>query len=472
MIPHKPMRFDYGYHFLDPLKITNFGEDYVAGAITGSRQLDALYLGKIAEFNGQMGKNLLLDTQGAHVVYIIGKRRSGKSYTLGIIAEGLIEDDLRVGGSKGNQAVLIFDTLNLYWTLGNLPSQEHDAAQLKELEKWGLSSRSIKDLACYYPRGFRQTFMPENYHEFAIKPSDLDGTDWANLFEVDPIIDPMGQLLCEVYEKVAIEGYIGGQGLKQKANPDYGIQDLEDCLENETDLERFPIGVREAVRRRLKAIERSSVFHEKGTDIRDLFKAGRITVLLLRDLDHQVRGLIIGLLIKRLMKLRGITDECEKRLQMESEKSSASRLKETIENGLPRGWILIDEAHNYIPQTGIIGSKKILKRYVNEGRNIGLSIAVTTQQPSGLDSAIRRNADVLVVHSITMKSDLEATEGMLNTEVPDVVDIASARITSRVFERMVRELQVGYAILSCSNSSRIFQCKTRPRVTAHGGREY
>jgi len=163
VIPHKPMRFDHGYHFPDPLKLTSAGEDYIVGAISESGEVDALYLGKIAEFDGLMGKNLLLDTQGAHVVYIIGKRRSGKSYTLGIIAEGLMDEDLRMGRPERKQAVLIFDTLNVYWTMENPPSSEHDIAQLKELEKWGLSPKSFKNITCYYPRGFKQSFMPDYY---------------------------------------------------------------------------------------------------------------------------------------------------------------------------------------------------------------------------------------------------------------------------------------------------------------------
>jgi hypothetical protein len=134
--------------------------------------------------------------------------------------------------------------------------------------------------------------------------------------------------------------------------------------------------------------------------------------------------------------------------------------------------ILIDEAHNYVPQVGIIGSKGPLKKFVNEGRNIGLSIAVTTQQPSGLDSSIRRNADILMIHSITMKSDIDVTEGMLNTAVPSDFEVNKRTINANVFERMVRGLQIGYAIISCSNANRVFLSKIRPRVSAHGGTEY
>jgi DNA helicase HerA-like ATPase len=188
------------------------------------------------------------------------------------------------------------------------------------------------------------------------------------------------------------------------------------------------------------------------------------------------------------VKLRGISCECEKRAEIKLREASsakgkdikkatqlqqeAEKLNDKAREGLSRGWILIDEAHNYIPQVGIIGSKGPLKKFVNEGRNIGLSIAVTTQQPSGLDSAIRRNADILIVHSITMKSDIEVTENMLNTAVPSDFEVNKKTISANVFERMARGLQIGYAIISCPNANRIFVSKIRPRVSAHGGTEY
>ena len=234
-VPHKPMRFDYGYHFFDTLKLTSFGQrdDYLIGAIT-EKEIEAIFIGKIAEFDGLMGRNLWLDTKGAHVVYIMGKRRSGKSYTLGNIAEGLITDGLKAG-EGGKQAVLILDTLNLYWTMENLPSPELDADQMKELEKWGLRPQTMKNIACYYPRGFKRPYMPDHYLEFAIKPSDLEGVDWATLFEVDPIIDPMGQLLCEIHEKVAVEGYTSAR-FPVKPKPDYEIDDMLSCLDKDKDV--------------------------------------------------------------------------------------------------------------------------------------------------------------------------------------------------------------------------------------------
>ena len=233
---------------------------------------------------------------------------------------------------------------------------------------------------------------------------------------------------------------------------------------------------------------RHSLFSSKGTEFQELFAPGRVSILLLRDLDPQLRGLVIGYLTKRIIKLRGISCECEKRARIKlieadrtKEKNSdesnqlrqeAEMLRIQAKKGLTRGWILIDEAHNYIPQVGIIGSKIPLRRFVNEGRNLGLSIAVTTQQPSALDSSIRRNADILIVHAISMKGDIDVTEKMLNTAVPSDIEMNKKIITGNVFDRMVRGLPTGYAIISAPNASRVFLSKIRPRASTHGGTDY
>jgi len=139
---------------------------------------------------------------------------------------------------------------------------------------------------------------------------------------------------------------------------------------------------------------------------------------------------------------------------------------------LPRGWIIIDEAHNYIPTKGITPSGEPLRKYVNEGRNLGLSIVVATQNPSALDPSIRRNADILIIHSISMRDDITAAEGMINTLAPDSFEFGRERISSRVFEQLIRSLPLGYAVISNDNVNRIFTAKIRPRLTVHGGIEY
>jgi len=476
VISTRRIRFEDGYYIPHPrLKVTTMqNKEFLIGALEEG-EIDAIFIGKAAEFNGDMGKNLWLDTKGAHVVYIMGKRRSGKSHTLGNIVEGLINDTFHIGTLK--QAVLIFDTLNIFWTMDK-PSVD----QLDELERWDLKPEQVQRMAVYYPRGMGHSYYPKSYKEFSVRPCDLDGTDWASLFEWDPLLDPMGQCIREVYQRIAVEGYY--DGVKRiDAKSDYSIDDMIQCIRGgQLNFRRETL---DAVERRLAATKSLSIFSSQGTSAHDLFKVGQATVLLLRDLDPQVRGLVLGLLVKKIIQLRGITTECEKRAEIKIQEAKklnshertrleleAKQLEAKAKSGLPRGWILIDEAHNYIPNTGIIGSKAPLKQYINEGRNIGLSIAATTQQPSGLDAAIRRNADVLIVHSITMTSDIEVVSNMLNTTVPDEVEIGHEHIESRTFEYMVRELPLGFALIDCQNANRVFLAKIRPRASAHGGREF
>lgn len=231
------------------------------------------------------------------------------------------------------------------------------------------------------------------------------------------------------------------------------------------------------------------MFSATGVPIRDLFVPGQVSVLMLRDLDYALRGLLVGIIVKKAMELRSIADRFERLAAIQgsrAESLSASnpvaakqasqeqvKLIEKAAEGIPRSWFLIDEAHNYIPTTGIVASKEPLKKYINEGRNLGLSIAVATQQPSGLDSSIRRNADILIIHTMTMRDDIQAAEGMVNTLVPDSVSIGSSqRIASRVFEQLARTLPRGYAIISNDEANRVFVARIRPRFTVHGGREY
>ena len=125
----------------------------------------------------------------------------------------------------------------------------------------------------------------------------------------------------------------------------------------------------------------------------------------------------------------------------------------------------------WIPRI-ITPSSEPLKKYVNEGRNLGLSIVVATQNPSALDPSIRRNADVLINHSISMRDDISTAEGMLNTFIPDSFEFGRDRISTRAYEQLVRSLPKGYAVISNDSINRVFVAKISPRITVHGGKEY
>ena len=480
-IPNTAFRLEHGYLFTSELEAPSFDNDNLLIGAAQSEAPEAMYLGKVAEFQA-MHKNVWLDCEGAHAVYVMGKRRSGKSFTLGVLAEGLASSDW-IHQGKMRQGVLILDTMNVFLTMpysveGTL---ERSHPQVAEAGKWELNI-SPPSIQFFYPKG--SPAPPEGSPiELSLRACDLTGEEWAGLFEVDTFSDPIGQLISELYDMVAVEGFRDSSGQTVAANPDYTIDDLLNCIENSPDAQRFELRTVEAVRRRLKAVKRTSVISSTGLDVRDLFLPGRISVLLLRDIDHDLRGLLIAVIVKKLMQLRSQSDKFERLAAVNLSKHAASgdeRAKELAQDyqrraveGVARGWIIIDEAHNYIPARGINASKAPLIKYVNEGRNLGLSIVVATQHPSGLDPSIQRNADVLLVHSMSMRDDIVAAEGMVNTFIPDSVKVDNReKIASRTFEQLVRSLAIGYAIVSNDRVNRIFVAKVRPRLTVHGGANY
>src|SRR3989338_3484445 len=61
-----------------------------------------------------LSNNIYMDVIRSHVVFVCGKRGGGKSYTMGVIAEGMASLPEEI---SQNLAVVILDTMGVYWTM-------------------------------------------------------------------------------------------------------------------------------------------------------------------------------------------------------------------------------------------------------------------------------------------------------------------------------------------------------------------
>ena len=82
-----------------------------------------------------LGNNIMLDALRPHVVLIAGKRGSGKSYTMGVIAEGLASLEEETANSITS---LIIDTMGIYWTMKNPNYKEADL-----LKQWNYQTYDV-----------------------------------------------------------------------------------------------------------------------------------------------------------------------------------------------------------------------------------------------------------------------------------------------------------------------------------------
>src|SRR6516225_1175319 len=83
----------------------------------GGADSDGVWLGTLAETVVGRQPKVWISSSKEHVVAVVGKRGSGKSFTLGVIAEGLAGgQESPLGRQVHPRAVLLFDPLDVYWT--------------------------------------------------------------------------------------------------------------------------------------------------------------------------------------------------------------------------------------------------------------------------------------------------------------------------------------------------------------------
>lgn len=434
------------------------------------RGKDLVRLGRLAE-TGQT-VDLFFDVSGEFVVGIFGKRGSGKSYSLGSFLESLCtaSADSQIGKCSRTRAVLVLDTLNIFWTLDQ-PLREVDRKEFTEewdkLKAWGISPTAT-DVSIFTPRGFAGSTTPERYGELTMAPSALTVEDWADLVEADLYSDRAGQLLFDLYTKVTVDGWKDKNGPRE-ADTHFEIKDLLDCLRDDPDIGSLysPETVR-ALGQRIKGVGALSFFGGQETPLRSLLLPGRVSVILLNRLPDTLRSVLTSVLLRRILAERAEASELQKQLRLNRTLSDEERerMKSRVSELIPPTVVALDEAQNVLPSERATKATQTIIKYVREGRNHGLSFVFTTQQPSAIDARILAQVDTIIGHKLTIAADVRRFEDNLKSRQPDSVQLAGRTLD---FGDWLRGLGQGQAVVSNTEEERNFVIDIRPRICPHGG---
>jgi DNA helicase HerA-like ATPase len=456
----------------------SFHERHGNHLFIGQRKLkgasDALILlGKCIEstrIGNKYDANVWLDVRTPHVVYIVGKRGSGKSYDLGVLTEGLLlSSSTRITTKDKAITTIIFDTQDQFWSLASAPSEQvpEDQEQIVELRKWGLEPSSIPSYQLLKPRG-ETSELPE-VSEYSIDPAALEIDDWCSLLQENRY-SPIGHTIETLLEKVARTGYTPipggtGSGLRVPPKKRFDIADLLACLRDDQDLNAATaLQTRNAVLWRLSGLSNSSLFVSGGLSIRELLRPGQLSVLLMRRLDNATKAIVVSVLTKKIFELMG-----EYHTRQKVSRRRGTKMPEGFD-GLPDGaWVIIDEAHLVCPSDRDTSAKDALIEYVKRGRDAGLSLVLATQQPSAIDSRVLSQVDLVIAHRLVMESDIAAAVARMPATLPAKITTSGQEVSS--VGALVRMLDTREAWIADAESSRAFLAAIRPRVTAHGGDE-
>ncbi|MEM3697618.1 MAG: ATP-binding protein [Candidatus Bathyarchaeia archaeon] len=439
-----------------------------------------IFLGKVLDHTPVVdffGYNVWLDVSYPYVIMVPGRRGTGKSYTLGVIAEGLAltKHKSPVTTKSKSHCVVIIDTLGQFWQMKYkpTPNDEEGKRQLELLKSWDLEPTAIDNVQVFVPRG---TKLMDSWKELSINFSEVEVSELAGLLDVDLYQDRMGQLLLHVYTKTKEEGYYSaiiseqtGEPIKKEFVPpkhNIDIDSLIKCIDSDYDVlsrsSGFEIQTRRALKSRLMAMRKWKVFAEKGTPISEICKEGMVSIINLEGVDEDLRNLIVAVLVRKIFQAREITRKMEKLSEAKGEQISRD-----ANVRIPPVWLIIDEAHEYCPATGRTAAKEPLIRFAKEGRSLGLGLVMATQQPSALSPKISSQVEIIIGHALAFSRDIEAFEDRL---VNIKVDEYQGKSRTLTFAEQIRLLPPGTAIVSAMNVSSTFLMTLRPRLTLHGGK--
>ena len=411
-------------------------------------KLGAIFLGrqyvKMAQTTS-LANNVYLDIANAHVVFICGKRGGGKSYTMGVVAEGLADVDPSV---KQNLAIIMIDTMGIYWTM-KYPNRQQDAL----LRKWNIEGKGL-DVKVYVPAGYFDKLKKEGIlcdEPFSIKPSELTPEDWFLSFDMNSN-QPIGVLIERTILEMKKEVEEGG--------PDFGIEDIIKRLREDTRSEQT---VKDAAENRFISTINWGVFDKNGTPIKELAAPGQVTVL---DMGvyatmpggWKIKSLVLGIVAMRMFIERMKARKLEEFDAVESAMHYLTT-KKTGARKMPLVWFVIDEAHEFLPREGKTTASDALVTILREGRQPGLSLILATQQPGKIHTDVMTQSDVLLSHRITAKIDTIALGDLMQSYLRTGLDVALNNLPRLK----------GSALILDDSNEKMFPIKVRPRFTWHGG---
>ncbi len=404
------------------------------------------YMGKVVSYPGgryeEMG-SIYIDLTSPHCMLVLGKRGTGKSYTLGVMAENFANLDSDV---KENISVIMVDTMSVFHGLKTENTNDYEVDRLKDFNQ--LSPRSFgEEIDTYMPKLALDTYdedeRPEHDHLLQFPLNEVGANEWLSLFGLDST-DPVGTDLMKTLRE-----------LKRKKEY-YDFNDLYEEIDRQAKEE-----TKDSIKNYFQQMESLKIFTKKSSSFDMMTKGGKINILdmsyLGRLKGYDVRNLLVSLIAEKLLKKRTLFST----LEMQAEAGMLDpKLKEKVTEN-PIVYMIIDEGHLFLPAEGKTIASDVLIDWVKLGRHPGLSLILATQEPSALHESAIRQSDLILSHNLTSHDDIEALGKARQSYMKKGKDIQSV-VSTMEFKR-------GLTVIFDDKTRKMEMCRIRPRMSLHTG---
>ncbi|RLI78747.1 ATPase [Archaeoglobales archaeon] len=357
---------------------------------------DGIYIGLLEDHNIKV--KLDLNPLVQKHCCILAKTGSGKSYTAGVIIEELLERDV---------PLLIIDPHGEY---ASMKDKNDDADEIEKMEIFGIKPKGYGDKI--------RVYVPPNspFLDRADGILKLEGLNLTaeEIIELTGITNSTSQAL--IY-----------QAIKNLKDRNYSIEDIIEEVEN------IKHNAKWGLLGHLEKIIESGLFDKDPTPMNILLQKGKAIVLDMRGIPPEHQDLIVSRVCNQLFELR-------KREEV------------------PPGMIVIEEAHNFIPERGYgkAVSTPILRTIASEGRKFGLGLMVISQRPARVDKNVISQCNTQIILRVTNPNDVNAIKKGVEGLTAEMVD-------------EVKRLPPGTAMVVSPELEKPIIVKVRIRKSRHGG---
>ncbi|MDD3177897.1 MAG: LAGLIDADG family homing endonuclease [Candidatus ainarchaeum sp.] len=358
------------------------------------------------------------------------------SYTMSVIMEEFAKQPFEI---KERLSAIIIDTVGIFWTM----KYENKELPQDLLDKWDLKAKGI-EIRNMIPFGKKNFYEKKEIpfdQPFSIKTSQVDLEDWLALFRLT-WKDQESSLLSRSIEEI-----------RKKVGNLYDIDDIITISQKDTETTKE---TKDSLIGRLKVAKSWGLFSKQGTSMKDFARAGTITTIDVSTYKQaigmeSIQELIVGLLGKRLY---------EERMLYRKEEEKNLLIGKKKESEMPIVWMMIDEAHMFMPQDRPSMALDVLLQWIRVGRQPGLSLLLATQRPNKLHSEAISQCDFFLSMRMTAQEDIQAVSAIRPSYLKIPMD--------KYYAQMPKTQ--GFAILVDDNSEKVMMLKIRPRITWDGGK--
>ncbi len=304
-----------------------------------------LYIGKL---DANKDVSVYLDPEDliSKHVGVLAATGSGKSYTVAVILEELLEQNI---------PVVVIDPHGEYSTLKLKNDNPKETALM---EKFGIEPKSY-NVSEYSP----DPRINPGAKQLTFSDKNLTAHELAQLFPTKATSTQMGLLYTATRES--------------KSRGSYTLDDIINNISNSDSPSKWNVV------NMLEIIKDMKLFSKTPTKLQDIVKTGRASLINLRGVNPEIQSIVAFKIMSDIFEQRKI-------------------------GRIPPLFLIVEEAHNFCPEREVRTSSKIIRSIASEGRKFGLGLCIISQRPARVDKNVLSQCNTQIIMKITNPNDLKA----------------------------------------------------------------